>query len=215
MVQYNNRLLIRTVEKPVPYNVAYTKADVSRPTKIISGPAVSSSKGFVYSTQGWNYDEVFVQPVLTSNGEYPYSEFCTFASSYFAEDTQPYYATQPNNERWQSDNSISLPQYIGYFSNRPIKVESITMNNNSSPDANFVYNPYNFKLQGSNDGTTWVDLLSVTSNPNYNNNDEDGYTLDVNSSEGYYFHRLYVESVRGGRPVMVSYLRLNGKVGNK
>lgn len=216
MVQYNNKILTRTVEKPVPYNVVYTKANSKPTTKITTGPVSANCKSFVYSTSGWTYTEDFVQPELTSNGEYPYEEFCAFQSSNFQGENEAWNATHKEGTgRWQSDNNLSLPQYMGYFSNRPIKVESITMNNIASPDGSYGYNPRNFKFQGSNDNINWDDLLVVTNNPNYNNTSEDGYTLDVNSPTGYYFHRIYVESVNNSRPAMVSYLRLNGKIGNK
>lgn len=216
MVQYNNKILTRTIEKPVPYNVVYTKAQGKKPTIIETGTAKTTCDSFVYSTAGWTYTENFVQPELTSNGTYPYEEFCAFQSSNFQGENEAWKATHKDGTgRWQSDNNLSLPQYMGYFSSRPIKVESITMNNNASPDGSYGYNPYNFKFQGSVDGSTWVDLLAVTSNPNYNNQSEEGYTLEVNSTEGYFFHRIYVEQVRNSRPAMVSYLRLNGKIGNK
>lgn len=216
MVQYNNKILTRTVEKPVPYNVVYTKTNSQLPTIIEAGSITTNSSGFGFSTTGWNYTENFVQPELTSNGVYPYEEFCAFQSSNFQGENEAWKATHKEGTgRWQSDNSLSLPQYMGYFSNRPIKVESITMNNNASSDGSYGYNPRNFKFQGSNNNINWDDLLVVTNNPNYNNTSADGYTLDVNSPTGYYFHRIYVESVNNSRPAMVSYLRLNGKVGNK
>ncbi len=59
---------------------------------------------------------------------------------------------------WESDNATASSRWVRIDLPSAVVVRSFYINSTIYPDEI----PRDFKLQGSNDGTTWVDLLAVT-----------------------------------------------------
>ena len=73
---------------------------------------------------------------------------------------------------WESDNAVAASRWLRIDLPSAVVVHSFYINSISYPNEI----PRDFKLQGSNDGTTWVDLFSVT-----------GWVTTPTVREGQYF----------------------------
>lgn len=120
-------------------------------------------------------------PIMTSNSA-PYGEASADNnySSYYA------YCAFDNDysNAWISQNT-SFPHYVGYKFVNPINVRKVLICpelGDSTPRVK------SFKIQGSNDGSTWTDLFSGTY-PNATVMAE--FTID-NNDDYYLYHRIYV-----------------------
>ena len=150
----------------------------------------------------------FVQPVLSSNGTLGGDSFAAAASSYYDNTVQPYCATKHDGSRWQSNNGSSFPQWLTYYVPDGLVLSSVTFNNVGGQDGNgqYVFGTYEFLV--SNDNSTWTSLGSFTNT--YIGSDD--FDVDISTTESYKYFKINVTAtVQNSNPVMIGYMRLNGK----
>lgn len=150
----------------------------------------------------------FVQPVLSSNGTLGGDSFAAAASSYYDNTVQPYCATKHDGSRWQSNNGSSFPQWLTYYVPDGLVLSSVTFNNVDGQDGNgqYVFGTYEFLV--SNDNSTWTSLGSFTNT--YIGSDD--FDVDISTTESYKYFKINVTAtVQNSNPVMIGYMRLNGK----
>lgn len=110
---------------------------------------------------------------------------------------------------WQSDTTDTLPQWIWYEfgqENKKTIVEYTLEIVNS--DANSK--PTDWKLQGSNDGSNWDDLDTVTGET-WSGDGPKTYT--VSNSTDYAYYRLYITGTSGGTYVKIREWELKDSIG--
>lgn len=136
------------------------------------------------------------QPVLTANDSN--SSFIVSASSYWGSGHEPwrsFSSTTTGNQAWCSAAgtapSASSPQYYYFTTDVPIKISTITIKNRvySAPDA-----ISSGVLQASEDNSTWIDIKSFT---NSNNTSGATWTITVNETRGYKYHRFKLTGRNG------------------
>lgn len=150
----------------------------------------------------------FVQPVLSSNGTMGGDSFAVAASSYYNNTVQPYCATKHDGSRWQSNNGYGFPQWLTYYVPDGLVLSSVTFNNVGGQDGNgqYVFGTYEFLV--SNDNSTWTSLGSFTNT--YIGSDD--FDVDISTTESYKYFKINVTAtVQNSDPVMIGYMRLNGK----
>lgn len=149
----------------------------------------------------------FVQPVLSSNGTMGGDSFAVAASSEYP-DGPAYYATIYGTGRWQSYNGYGFPQWITYYVPDGLVLSSVTFNNSSAQNNGGVYIFGDYEFLVSNDNSTWTSLGTFTNT--YMGTDD--FDLDVSTTESYkYFKLIASNTVQNMDPVMIGYMRLNGK----
>ena len=139
----------------------------------------SNACQYMKRSTGWAGDPTVKVPTMTSNTT-PSGE--AFASSTYSSSYPAYYAFDGNNTTFWSSQS-SGDQYVGYKFTSAVNINKLYMypNLNSGTD-------YEFKLQGSNDNSTWTDLKTF---------EIDGLTptyIDVNSNNSYMYYRVLRDS---------------------
>lgn len=159
----------------------------------------------------------FDQPVLTENGILGGNTFAVTQSSAQVDANVTHYAcyaTNPNKERWQADNTKSLPQSITYYNPKPITLSRVVFSNIaiSSGEANYLFK--DFTLSGSNDNSTWTTLLSTTNTHTSDYDTTVEYGFDITTNIPFTYYKLTVTSNQGsyGELAMVGYMRLEGTV---
>lgn len=153
------------------------------------------------------------QPELTSNGVMGGDSFAVESSSTYSSDSSlAYDATTQNGGRWQSDNRLSMPQWLTYYVPIPLKLDSVTFNNLDAQDGSGSYIFKDFEFLVSNDNSVWTSVGVYTNT----NTGSDNYTIDISTQEYYQYFRIKVNSTQGNTsPVMIGYMRLNGVLAQK
>lgn len=135
-------------------------------------------------------------PEMTSNstpsGVASASDEATYNSVvYYA-----YHAFADDNLWWHSGVSVK-PMWISYKFDTPKVVKKFTLENVYDESAGFVNS---FKLQASNDNSTWVDLDT------YTNSNVKGAksTFNVSNESSYLYYRIYVVSIHDS----IDYVRI-------
>ena len=106
----------------------------------------------------------FVQPVLTENGTMGGDTFACDQSDYFTEtsgEEQKAWRVFDGNKsvhEWQV-NTVSLTAWywLSWYNPQPIKISKVGVRDSSAS-----YSILAWKLQGSNDNSTWTDLITGT-----------------------------------------------------
>jgi hypothetical protein len=119
-----------------------------------------NTNGFIEG-KFWRTDKSLI-PIMTSN-TVPSGE--AFANQVYDVATYPIYnAFNGKNttytDAWVSSTlaTTSSPVYIGY----DFKIGNVINSYSISATMNYKWNPKDWKFQGSNDGTNWIDLHQVT-----------------------------------------------------
>ena len=124
-----------------------------------------------------------VVPTMTSNTT-PSGE--VIFSSSRGSDYAPWKAFDGNNSTIWQCYGIQAPQYIGYHSTQQFKVGYIRYRINGLRDQSG-------KIQGSNDGSTWVDLTEEVS---FNQPSSNWYTESLTKNiDNYDRYRIYLTSI--------------------
>ena len=106
---------------------------------------------------------VFVQPVLTSNGTLGGNSFAVQSSSDWSESYPAWYAVDGSTSTWWASSGNSSSDFIFY---NPIPLNVTQLSWSSSPTYPNEYTTGG-SILGSNDGTTWTTIMSYTnSTPN-------------------------------------------------
>lgn len=144
----------------------------------------------LFSTAGKN-----IIPVMASNGGI--NGYVPFASSEYSADYTAYRAfsnlqdTAGASDCWASGKgqipSAANPQWIGISLPAGVKISAYSFLNRSG---GAVSTPGKYKLQGSNDKTTWDDLEAVHSNTNDTAQAE--FLHAVKPAKAYQHYRLYI-----------------------
>ena len=136
-------------------------------------------------------------PVMTSNTA-PYGEviYSTHHSDYL-----PWYAFDNDNvnTNWVNNTSASQPHWLGYKFTKPTVVSKILLTTiRLSTGTRFK----DFKVQGSNDNSTWVDVSETLTFPQGTSASEINVTesFDISNLESYLYYRIYTMSGSGDNP---------------
>lgn len=128
-------------------------------------------------------------PIMTSNNA-PYGE--VIFSDIYGSGYEAYKAFDGNAAtRWNGNNSVAH-NYVGYKSTNPICLKSVHIDVFGYGEVgNRKYGLGGFKIQGSNDGSNWVDLFTgdMTS-VSWGEHMEVDALID-NNNDFYLYHRLY------------------------
>lgn len=114
-----------------------------------------------------------------------------------------------NDYGWISDiNNPVNGQFVGFHFNNPqiVTSYSITTSNGANPGT-----PAYFKLQGSNDNVSWVDLDNQNNNPFGTDTLNTKLTFTISNSTSYSYYRVLFQANIGGYGyVAIGELELNG-----
>ena len=134
-------------------------------------------------------ETAWTQPVLTANGTIgTTAELAVTASSQYSSNEAPWksFKSATNDQYSWVSSTISTPQTYTLYTYKPIKIASISIKNKTYSTMEMMKD---FKLQASNNNSTWVDLYSGT---NYNNTSGSTWSFTVNSTNYYQYHRFYI-----------------------
>jgi hypothetical protein len=127
----------------------------------------------------------YIVPILTSNNDNGYIASC---SSYFNETHLPYkvFNRQTDvNSKWITQNGGNVGAWLKIELPSAVAANSFSV---ASPNEGYTGRmPSSFKIQGSNNDTTWTDLLVATS-LSWGGNERKFW--DVENTTAYKFYRL-------------------------
>lgn len=127
----------------------------------------------------------WTQPVLSANGTLGGTSFAVFGAAY--KSGHPYYFSCDGSDDtyWHSDDSTNT--WFEFYNPSPLKVASIRLIANDTKG-----NIKTGGIYGSNDGTNWTQLLSITS---YGGQDT---TYTINAQTAYKYFKLDCVGTNGG-----------------
>lgn len=212
---YTRDYLLKGLTKTYP--VKFTEDGQTYLTTIVDGLPLFTKMSKTIQSETFAKIIPFDQPVLTENGILGGNTFAVTQSSAQVDANITHYAcyaTNPNKERWQADNTKSLPQSITYYNPKPITLSRVVFSNIaiSSGEANYLFK--DFTLSGSNDNSTWTTLLSTTNTHTSDYDTTVEYGFDITTNIPFTYYKLTVTSNQGsyGELAMVGYMRLEGTV---
>lgn len=127
-------------------------------------------------------------PIMTANNA-PYGE--AFGTSYTG--YSPHQAFDGQTDFWASKYGLTNP-YIGYKFVNPICVKRVKTVQDTQGQSDACYK--NVKIQGSNDGTTWIDLKTYTGGQSSSHIEQ---IIDLPDNTDYYlYYRLFIVDIYGG-----------------
>lgn len=144
------------------------------------------------------YDYRIATPIMTSDTT-PSGE--CICSSYYPSSGpfNPYQAFQQlsdNNVGWVSNTDDVVGAWIGYIFDSATIIRRLEVISRSQSSLSRIVK--SFKVQGSNDGTTWTDLKTCSGIENIAGK---SYQFDIDNSTPYTRYRLYVLESWDGRYV--------------
>lgn len=151
----------------------------------------NSHELYVRTLQFYSYAPKGNVPVMTANTA-PYGE-ALFSSRYDTSGSFEGYRAfndTPSKDAWVSSPGAGTGAYLGYKFTNPICVKKIQLTNRNDNTA--VQSPKNFKIQASNDGSSWTDLGTFL---NANNTYGGVTTYNIDNDDYYLYYRLYVVDV--------------------
>lgn len=156
--------------------------------------ALQSVRTKMLASANWEYILKDHVPTMTSDTA-PYGE--AIATSNYS-GRSPYMAFNASASSWLSANGSPTNQRIAYKFTSPICVQKFHID--------FSGEQYleNFKLQGSNDGTTWVDITPTIQRTGMS------YSGDVNNSNYYMYYGLLCNTTKASY-VALSYIQFYGR----
>lgn len=151
--------------------------------------ASNNAADYMARSTDWASDSnVGLVPTMTSNTT---PSGVASASSYYSTTYEPWKAfngTTINVDDCWFSSSGTANSYLCYQSVSPFKCTKVKLVNRSGTSSLYPVNT--FKIQGSNDGTTWIDLTGVLTNTNKSANGASTY--DINNNGSYLYHRILV-----------------------
>lgn len=151
--------------------------------------AIPSAKSALLASDKWEYILKDKVPAMTSNTT---PSGTVIFNSYRSDAYMPYFAFNGNNEQGWLPNSSSAfnSSYIGYEFTNPTSIIKVRgyMKSSTTQEYKAV-----FKLQGSNDGSTWNNIKSVEIT---NSNEE--YLFDIDICPYYLKYRMLMVSNKPG-----------------
>ncbi|KEK09946.1 hypothetical protein EP18_22625 [Lysinibacillus sphaericus] len=173
-------------------------------------------KSFIYQDGVYNkwdigtpeYTSTNVVPVMTSNSApAPFvisssSEQSTFPS------WRSFNGILSETTAWMTENGVVSNAWIQVKLNSPrILAElKVTSRNGLGYD---THSPKDFNLLGSNDGSNWETIISISNQINWGRGETRKYLF--NNSNSFIFYRLLVESNNGGVIIAIGEIELIGK----
>jgi len=140
----------------------------------------------------------------TLNG-YSVSSSTSYNSTYIP--TKAFNKTLTNaTDCWHSASGTYLPQWLAIQFPSPTKVQTYSITARTTTGAI----PRTWQFQGSNDGSTWTTLDTVTNDTTLTASATRTYTVDTPAL--YLYYRVYITGTDGGRYASIGELRLG--VGN-
>jgi hypothetical protein len=155
-------------------------------------------KYYKYLYQNWT------QPVLTSNSSN--SSFVVSASTIYSSGYDAWCSFKSNktdSTAWLTSTkpSTSSPQWYQFKTSKKLKISKINMKNRGGSAGCGAMS--SFKIQGSNNGSQWVDLTGTLSNSN--NSFLGTWTINVNANTAYYYHRFLIYGSNTGDRLSIGY----------
>lgn len=100
---------------------------------------------------------------------------------------------------WYNNSSVgSAGKWIGLDNGSPITVTHAKWYDYS---ATSIYQPTQYRIEGSNNGSTWTTLVDISSPPYLPSTTSDGHLVDLGGSQTYRYFRWYC--VTGNNPTYV------------
>jgi len=152
----------------------------------------------------WKYTD-WTQPILTSNGTMGGTTAAASASSIHSSyDGQPWRAFngQDENSSGWANNNIAPPQWIQFYNPTAFMLTNFTVINRGHCWTAFI-------VQGSNDGSSFVDIESFT-NDNIIVSASWSKTIAVVNRDFYKYYRFYITANSTGTGADVLQIKLYG-----
>jgi len=132
----------------------------------------------------------FVQPTLSANGTIGGDSFAVDSSSSSGTNGLAFYAFNGivNDNRYADSANGATFYWISWYNPIPLKIASLKIDNSPYSGATA---PTGGIVQGSNDNSNWEDIVTFTNSVTAINQ---SWTITVNSSKSYKYHRIYVPS---------------------
>lgn len=141
------------------------------------------------------YKYVYVewtQPILSSNGTMGGDSFACNQSSVYSSCYA--WCAFAESGMWHSAEGQNPPQWLSWYNPRILKINNIKINvgnGSSNPDL-----PNEYKIQGSDDNTNWVDVYSATNSQTSPIPLTLNIDLTSNPNRAYKYWRYYVVNVK-------------------
>lgn len=143
-----------------------------------------------YEWQMTSSDIPFVQPVLSANGTPGGSAFAALSSSPFAEFAA--YKVFDGNTSTFFEGNATDPCYVGFYNPQALKVTSLLITNGTDATRNTT----NYAIDASNDGSSWVEILTGTSPVS---GEGSSFNINLSSNNQYYkYYRLRSLGIKYG-----------------
>ena len=172
---------------------------------------VQNSKRYYWKSET-TYDVTsWTRPNLTANETIGGNSFACIAIS--AHSDCPAYKAfdSATNTYWESSNNTAYPQWIEWYNPNALKTTQIVISHGvkSYSSSSIRYYGYvkDWKLQASEDGNTWVDIVSGTvpaSDLQYNRE----LTITISNTNFYKYWRFNTLSIQGSFISIYNYVRI-------
>ncbi len=128
--------------------------------------------------------KTYNRPNVNSNGTFGVDDLSLQVDSTQASDYPAWKVFDgiTNSGFWHSDSRSS--HWIKWYHTIPVKISKLKIFNGSSASS---YGIRTYTLSGSNDNSSWVELISGT---NSNTSDWSGWDINVNSNNAYNYYKL-------------------------
>lgn len=112
-----------------------------------------------------------------------------------------------NGDKWTRDNAISPSELTIYFKKEKVIISGFTITPPPSISAGATSHPKRFKLQGSDDSTTWNDIFEEV-------NGIRGIekTFSFNSNNSYSYYKFIVLETEGGAQVQIGEIKFQQSI---
>ena len=131
-------------------------------------------------------EEHWIQPILTANGTLGGNTFAVAASTELRAGYEAFQAFRANDDDsyWHSASQTDKLWYLIFYNPTALKVSKIDLRIYSTS-----YIPSGGKLQGSNNGTSWIDVCSFTNTTTINQCDQ--FSIEATSNTTFYkYYRI-------------------------
>lgn len=185
----------------------YRVSDVARWTKDFIVPSEQ------YTIGETNEENLFNQPVLTSNGTLGGDSFAILPESEYSASYKGYMAFNNETNYWhsaQKAGGAGTTLYMIFYNPTPIKVISLGIANRK--DSPSVVGSTGVALYGSHNNIDYVFLATMN---NSNTGQNDVYTLTVNSKTNYKYHKIIFTApywAETGTYAIIHHISINGYV---
>lgn len=170
--------------------------------KIVPLTSKNNYKIKFYEIQFYGREMKVSVPTMTSNTA-PYGEVI-YGSADSAELHAPYKAFDNDNTTSWTSVGYTLPWYLGYKFTNYVVIKKLCIYDDHTADSPRIRT---FKLQGSNDGSSWTDIQD---NLSLSGSETTIKCFDINNNTKYMYYRIFIQTTRSGYNPLCATLQFYG-----